>query len=61
MMPMPSTELACGIYAWEAVARALPHLVHLEAGWLVVHGVWGNGEPCAGVRGFWRCWRARAL
>jgi len=61
MVPMPSTELACGASAWETAAQALPHPAHREAVWLVVHGVWGNGEPCAGVRWFWRCWRTRAL
>jgi len=47
---MPSIELACGVSAWEAAARALPHPVHREAGWLVVDG----------DEGFWRAVRGSA-
>ena len=44
MVPMPSSELACGASAWETAAQALPHPAHREAVWLVVD--WGVG--------FWR-------
>ena len=43
---MPSIELACGVSAWEAAARALPHPVHREAGWLVVDGGGGVLVGC---------------
>jgi len=53
MVPMPSTEVACGVYAWEAAARALPHPVHRGAGWLVVD--WGTGFGGLWAPGICQC------